>query len=217
LSKQVKLTALPRAAAGKGETNRLRREGRVPAILYGHEVAPAAVSLNERELFRALNGPAGRNAMIALDLEGTTTLVVARDIQRHAVRRDILHIDLLAVDRDVKIDVEIPVHLTGVEDVARDGGFLNQVRHAVPISVRPLDTPDFIELSVAGMGIGDVKRLGDIVALLPAGADIADDPDRVIVTINAPAGGGPVEGEGDAGDGAATSAASVPADGDAAA
>jgi len=64
----------------------------------------------------------------------------------------------------------------------------------VPIRVRPLDTPDFIELSVAGMGIGDVKRLADIVSLLPAGAEIGDDPDRVIVTINAPAGGGTAEG-----------------------
>jgi large subunit ribosomal protein L25 len=216
LSKQVKLTALPRAAAGKGETNRLRREGRVPAILYGHEVEPTAVSLDERQLFHALNGPAGRNALIALDVEGTTTLVIARDIQRHAVRRDVLHIDLLAVDRDVKIDVEIPVHLIDVDDVARDGGFLNQVRHSVPISVRPLDTPDFIELSVAGMGIGDVKRLGDIVSMLPAGSDIADDPDRVIVTINAPAGGGEDAGDG-AADGEAAPAGDAPADGDAAA
>jgi large subunit ribosomal protein L25 len=213
LSKQVKLTALPRTSAGKGATNRLRREGRVPAILYGHEVEPTAVSVNERELFHALNGPAGRNALIALDVEGSTTLVVARDIQRHAVRRDVLHIDLLAVDRDVRIDVEVPVHLTGVDDVARDGGFLNQVRHSVPISVRPLDTPDFIELSVAGMGIGDIKRLGDLVSILPAGAVIADDPDRVIVTITAPAGGGPDEGAG----GDAATASPAAADGDAAA
>jgi large subunit ribosomal protein L25 len=220
LSKQVKLTALPRAAAGKGETNRLRREGRVPAILYGYKVVPTAVSLNERELFHALHGPAGRNATIALDVEGVTTLVVARDIQRHALRRDVLHIDLLAVDRDVKIDVEVPVHLTGVDDVARDGGFLNQVRYVVPINVRPLDTPDFIELSVAGMGIGDVKRLGDLVALLPDGAEIADDPDRVIVTINAPAGAeasDTTESAGDTAEGEAAAAGSAPADGDAAA
>jgi large subunit ribosomal protein L25 len=217
LSKQVKLSALPRTAAGKGETNRLRRAGRVPAILYGHEVEPTAVSVDERQLFHALNGPAGRNALIALEVEGSTTLVVARDIQRHAVRRDVLHIDLLAVDRDVRIDVEIPVHLIDVDDVARDGGFLNQVRHAVPISVRPLDTPDFIELSVAGMGIGDVKRLGDIVSMLPAGAEIADDPDRVIVTINAPAGGG-IDGAVDgAADGEAAAGGDAPADGDASA
>jgi large subunit ribosomal protein L25 len=194
VSEQVKLSATPRTSAGKGESKRLRRAGRVPAILYGHRVEPTPLSVDERELFHALNGPAGRNALIALTLEGRTTLVVARDLQRHAVRRDVMHLDLYAVDQDQMIDVELPVHLVGVDDVARDGGFLNHVRHVVPIRVRPLDTPDFIELSVAGMGIGDVKRLADIVALLPAGAEIADDPDRVIVTINAPAGGGTAEG-----------------------
>ncbi len=191
MSEQVKLSAMPRASAGKGATNRLRREGRVPAIIYGHKVEPTPVSVDARELFHALNGPAGRNALIRLDLEGTTTLVVARDLQRHALRRDIMHLDLLAVDQDQQIDVEVPVNLIDVEDVARDGGYLNQVRMVVPIRVRPMDTPDFIELSVAGMGIGDVKRLADIVELLPAGTDLGDDPDRVIVTINAPAGGGP--------------------------
>ncbi len=193
MSKQVTLTALPRAAAGKGESNRLRRDGRVPAIVYGHEVEPTPVSVDARELFHALNGPAGRNALIALELEGRTTLVVARDLQRHAVRRDVLHLDLLAVDQDQQIDIEVPIHLVGLDDVQRDGGYLNHVRHVVPIRVRPLDTPDFIELSVAGMGIGDVRRLGDVAALLPAGAEIGDDADRVIVTINAPAGGGTSE------------------------
>lgn len=188
MSKQVKLSALVRAGAGKGEASRLRREGRVPAILYGHGVEPTAVSVDDRELFHALHGPAGRNALIALDVEGRTTLVVARDLQRHPVKRHVLHVDLLAVDQDQQIDIEVAVHLVDVDDVQRDGGYLNHVRHYVPIRVRPLDTPDFLEVSVAGMSIGDVKRLGDVAALLPAGAEIGDDADRVIVTITAPAG-----------------------------
>ena len=214
MSEQVKLIATPRAASSKGETNRLRREGRVPAIVYGHRVDPMPVSVDARELFHALNGPAGRYALIKLELEGRTTLVVARDLQRHAVRRDVLHLDLLAVDQDQQIEVEIPVHLVDVDDVARDGGYLNQVRMVVPIRVRPLDTPDFIELSVAGMGVGDVKRLADLADRLPAGAELADDPDREIVTINAPAGGGTAEGSAEDGGAAAGAAA---ADGDAAA
>jgi large subunit ribosomal protein L25 len=203
LSTTTKLVAQPRTAAGKGETKRLRRSGRVPAILYGHGVEPAAVSVNERELYHVLHGPAGRNVLIALELDGTSVLTVVRDLQRHAVRRETLHVDFLAVDRDQRIDVEVPVHLVDVDDVQRDGGFLNHVRHVVPISVRPMDTPDFFEVSVAGMGIGDVKRLGDLVSLLPEGAEIADDPDRVVVTITAPAGGGAEGGEDQPTDGAA--------------
>jgi large subunit ribosomal protein L25 len=189
LSEQIKLAAKTRAAAGKGETNRLRREGRVPAIIYGHRVDPTPVSVDGRELFHVLNGPAGKNALIALDVEGRTTVVVARDLQRHPVRREIIHLDLYAVDQDQQIDVSVPVHLIDVDQLARDGGYMNQVRMVAPIRVRPMDTPDFIELSVAGMGVGDVKRLADILTLLPAGAELGDDPDRVIVTINAPAGG----------------------------
>jgi large subunit ribosomal protein L25 len=208
LSEQITLAARTRAAAGKGETNRLRREGRVPAIVYGHKVDPTPVSVDGRELFHALNGPAGKNAVIALDIEGTTTTVVARDLQRHPVRREIIHLDLYAVDQAQQIDVSIPVHLVGVEDLARDGGYMNQVRMVAPIRVRPSDVPDFIELSVAGMGIGDVKRLGDILELLPKGAELGDDPDRVIVTINAPAGGG----TGDASAGEATAEAAPTGD-----
>jgi large subunit ribosomal protein L25 len=185
LSKQVKLTAQPRAAAGKGETNRLRRSGRVPAILYGFAVEPTAVSVDDRE-------------------------------QRHALRRDTLHVDFVAVDRNARIEVDVPIHLVDLDDVARDGGYVNHVRHAVPIQVRPLDTPDFIELSVAGMAIGDVKRLGDIIPMLPEGAEMADDADRVIVTITAPTGGGATE-DAEEGDGAAAAATEGAADGDAAA
>lgn len=213
MSKQVTLSAVPRTGAGKGESNRLRREGRVPAILYGRGVEPTPVSVDAREAFHALNGPAGRNALIALEVEGRTVLVVARDLQRHPVKRDLLHLDLLAVDEDQQIDIEVAVHLVDLDEVERDGGYLNHVRHFVPIRVRPLDVPDFLELSVAGMGIGDVKRLGDITGLLPAGAEIGDDPDRVIVTINAPAGGGATEeaGEAEEADGAAEGEA-APAD-----
>ena len=203
MSSQIKLSAQPRTSTGKGDAKRLRHQGRVPAILYGHGVEPTSVSVDDRDLYRALHRPAGTNALIALDAGDGTVLTVVRDIQRHAVRRDLMHVDFLAVDRDVRIDVEVPVHLIDVDDVARDGGFLNHVRHVVPISVRPLDTPDFLEVSVAGMGIGDVKRLGDLIALLPEGAEIADDPDRVVVTINAPAGGGPADD--------APAAAAVPA------
>jgi large subunit ribosomal protein L25 len=187
LSKQVSLPAQPRTSVGKGDAKRLRRDGRVPAILYGHGIEPRSVSVDERELYRALHGPAGRNALIALDAGDGPVLSVVRDIQVHPVRRDYLHVDFVAVDRTARIEVEVPVHLVGQDDLVRDGGFLNQVRQVVPILVRPLDTPDFIELSVAGMGVGDVKRLEDVVALLPEGAELADDPDRVIVTINAPA------------------------------
>jgi large subunit ribosomal protein L25 len=188
VSTQVRLTATRREHPGKSDAGRLRRGGRVPAALYGVGVTPAAISVDARELSQAIRGPAGVNALVALEVDGAApVLTVLRDLQRHPVKGAYLHLDFVAVDADALIEVEVPVHLVDEDRLERDGGFMNHVRHVVPIRVRPLDTPDFLELSVAGMGIGDVKRLGDLVALLPAGAEIADDADRVVVTINAPA------------------------------
>ena len=188
MSTQIRLSATRRARPGKSDAGRLRREGRVPAALYGVGVAPAAVSVDARELAQAIRGPAGVNALVALEVDGAApVLTVLRDLQRHPIKGAFVHLDFVAVDADALIEVDVPVHLVDEDRLARDGGFMNHVRHVVPIRVRPLDTPDFLELSVAGMGIGDVRRLGDLVALLPSGAEIADDPDRVVVTINAPA------------------------------
>ena len=188
MSTQIRLSATRRERPGKSDAGRLRREGRVPAALYGVGVTPTAVSVDARDLSQAIRGPAGVNALIALEVDGAApVLTVLRDLQRHPIKRAFVHLDFVAVDADALIEVDIPVHLVDEEQLARDGGFLNHVRHVVPIRVRPLDTPDFLELSVAGMGIGDVKRLGDLVTLLPSGAELADDADRVVVTINAPA------------------------------
>ena len=188
MSTQVRLSATRRERPGKSDAGRLRRAGRVPAALYGVGVTPSAVSVDARELSQIVRGPAGINALVALEVDGAApVLTVLRDLQRHPIKGSYVHLDFVAVDTDALIEVDVPVHLVDEDRLERDGGFLNHVRHVVPIRVRPLDTPDFLELSVAGMGIGDVKRLGDLVTLLPGGAEIADDPDRVVVTINAPA------------------------------
>ena len=201
MSTQVRLSATRREHPGKSDAGRLRRAGRVPAALYGVGVTPTAISVDARELAQIVRGPAGINALVGLEVDGAAPVTtVLRDLQRHPVKGSYLHLDFVAVDADALIEVEVPVHLADEDRLERDGGFLNHVRHVVPIRVRPIDTPDFITLSVAGMGIGDVKRLGDLVDLLPAGAEIADDPDRVVVTINAPAvaveTGGPAEAAG---------------------
>jgi large subunit ribosomal protein L25 len=184
VSKQVSLTAEPRTELGKGPTGRLRRTGRVPAIIYGFEVEPTAVHVDALELYHALHTEAGRNVMIRLQHDGDTTLVFARDLQIHPVRQEVVHVDFLAVDRNAQISVEVPVHLVGEEDTADDDGVLNQVLYTVPIAVKPLDVPNYLELDVTGMAIGDVKRVEDLT--LPEGADFEIEPERTVVTINAP-------------------------------
>lgn len=186
MSNQIKLAIEKRDAKGKGASGRLRKLGRMPAIMYGYNIEPTAVSVNTLELFHALHTEAGRNALLQIELDGETHLAVARDLQTNPVRGDYLHVDLLAVDKDQPISVEIPVHLVDEEDAASDGGVLNQILYTVSILVRPLDVPNAMELSVAGMAIGDVRRVEDLADQLPAGADFDIEPERTVVTVNAP-------------------------------
>ena len=189
MSNQVSLKAEVRTQLGKGPTNRLRKTGKVPGIIYGYEVEPTSVAVNALELYHALHGPAGTNVLITLQVEGDDGihLCVARDIDRHPTRGDIRHMDFLAVDQNERIVVEVPVHLTDVDDVQKDtGGVVNHVLYTVPIIVRPLDTPNYLELSVAGMEIGDVKRIEDLRAILPEAAEFDIDPERTVVTVNPP-------------------------------
>jgi large subunit ribosomal protein L25 len=186
LSKQVHLKAAARTEQGKGAAGRLRKQGRVPGIMYGFEVEPTAVSVDALELYHALHTEAGHNAMLRLDVDGDEHLTIARDLQYHPVRGEVLHVDFLAVDTKAQISVEVPVHLTGEDDLGDDQGVINQVLYTVPILVRPLDVPNYVELDIAGMEIGDVKRVEDLRAVLPEGGEFDIDPERTVVTINAP-------------------------------
>lgn len=220
MSNQVTLQAEPRTQLGKGPTNRLRKEGRVPAIMYGAGVQPTSLSVDALELYHALHTEAGTNVLLRVEVDGDTQLCVARDIDRHPVRGDVRHVDLLAIDRSTRITVDIPVHLTGTEDAAKDGGVLNHVLYTVPIVVSPMDTPNNFELDVAGMVIGDVKRVEDLRGFLPEGAEFDIEPERTVVTVNPPDILQEADGEaapGDAvvgGEAAASDASEVPADGE---
>jgi large subunit ribosomal protein L25 len=184
MSNQIELAVAPRAHTGKGAAGRARREGLVPGVLYGYETEPAAVSVNALELYHALHTAAGTNVLLRVDFDGEEHLCVARDIQRHAVRGDVQHLDLLAVDKNATIVVDVPVHL--IDEPADLEGVVNQILTTVPINVPPLLTPNSIELSIAGMTIGDVKRVEDLRGTLPEGANFDIDPDRTIVTVNPP-------------------------------
>jgi large subunit ribosomal protein L25 len=185
LSNQVKLTAEPRSDKGKGAAGRLRKQGRVPGILYGYEVEPTSVSVDALELYHVLHTEAGRNVLIRLEVGDEAYLTVARDVQHHPIRGETLHVDFLAVDRDVQIAVEIPIHLVDEDDAATEG-IVNQVLYTVPAMVKPMEVPNFLELSVAGMEIGDVKRVADLQDQLPTDAEFDVDLERTVVTINAP-------------------------------
>ncbi len=186
MSNQVQLHAETRLQHGKGASGRLRKQGKVPAILYGYQVEPQAVTVDALALFASLRTDAGANVLIRLEVDGETHLTVARDLTRHPVRGEALHVDFIAVDKDSQISVEVPIHFTDEEETAEDDGVVNVILYTVTLLTKPLEVPNFLELSLAGLEIGDVKRVEDLREQLPDGAEFDIDPERTVVTINAP-------------------------------
>jgi large subunit ribosomal protein L25 len=181
MAEQVTLTAQPRAGGGKGEARRLRREGRVPAVAYGSSLPATSVSVDGLELYHALRTDAGLNALIRLHIGGDVHLTLARELQRHPVRRDILHVDFVAVDRTRKVTVDVPIHLQGHAAGADEGGVVDQALFTASVEVLPLEVPDELALDITDMQVGDVKRLSDLP--LPEGVTLLDDPERAVVSV----------------------------------
>lgn len=186
MADQVTLAARLRVGSGKGEARALRREGRVPAIAYGADLdEPRAISVDALDLYHALHTDAGLNAIINLEVEGQEQLVIARELQRHPVKRHLLHADFVTVSRLVRITVDVPVVTVGTAPGEEEGGVVEQQLHAIPVQVLPLEVPDQIVLDISDLQVGDVKRVEDLV--LPEGVVSLEDPERTVVTVVVPA------------------------------
>lgn len=186
MATQVILKAETRDEIGKGASKRLRKTGRVPAILYGADIGSQSCHVDALELYHALHTDAGANVLIRLQVADDEHLSIIREVQRHAVRGDVLHIDFQNVDRNELYPADIPVHLENEESPRQEGGVVNLVLYTVPIHVRPLDTPNEFTLDLEGLEIGDVLRVEDLADQLPEGAEFDIELERTVVTINAP-------------------------------
>ncbi|HMJ33313.1 MAG TPA: 50S ribosomal protein L25 [Baekduia sp.] len=168
-----------RKAAHSRETRRLRRSGQVPGVLYGGAEGPVAFAVAERTLRHAL---AGKGAVLELSIDGGAgTPAVLKDSQRHPVRGEIMHIDLLRVDLTVAIEATVPVHLVGDAQAPGiiEGGILEHVTRELTIEALPNDIPEYIEVDVSKMEMNATIQLADIDA--PAGITLLDDPDATVL------------------------------------
>ncbi|RMI37486.1 50S ribosomal protein L25/general stress protein Ctc [Streptomyces triticirhizae] len=175
----VKISAETRSEFGKGAARRIRREGRVPAVIYGHGGDPVHVTLPGHELMMALKNS---NVLITLDIEGREELVIPKAVQREAIRGFLVHTDLLVVKRGEKVTVEIPVLTEG--ELAPGGGLLEHVLNTLPVEAEATNIPESVTVSVAGLSIGDSVLAKDVP--LPAGSSLAVDPDEVVVQVLQP-------------------------------
>jgi large subunit ribosomal protein L25 len=163
MAQQITLTAERRADKGSPAARRLRAKGRVPAVIYGHGRPPEALSVSQAELEKALIGVAAASTVIDLTMDGKPVKTLIREIQRTAVRREILHVDFYEIHADEKIKLKVPVHLVGTPDGVRNaGGVLDQVLREIEIEVLPTQIPERIELDVSALTIGKSLHVRDI-------------------------------------------------------
>ncbi len=183
---QVTLSAQPRAAFGTRPSRRLRREGLVPATVYGKDADAKSITVNGRELYSALHTEAGRNALINLEIEGDEkVLAVAREVQRHPVRGEVIHLDLIQISLDEKIAAEVGVEYIGTpEGVRADGGFVEAIANTVNISALPTAIPGSIVVDIEAMLTGDTLKVSDLPEI--EGVEYTDDADRPLVTVLLP-------------------------------
>lgn len=164
---------------GTRSSRRMRREGTVPATLYGLGQSAQTVAVAWRELRRVLTTDAGVNAFIHLEVDGRRQATLVKEIQRHPVRREVVHVDFLRVDPKKTLDVEVSVELTGeAEAVTRAGGIVQQLIHSLVVSTRPDNIPNSLELDISDMTLDGELRVRDLV--LPAGVTTDADPDDVV-------------------------------------
>ena len=178
---EVTLVAEIGRPTGSRSSNRLRREGKVPAIVYGHGSDPLSVAVNARELRAALSTEAGSNALIYLPVDGDKHVTLARELQRHPVRHTVTHVDFVLVNLDEDVQVDVPIHLEGdAEEVHRENGTIEQVLFNLPVSCKPTNIPSGLTYDVSGMVVGDTIKVSDLA--LPAGVVTELDPEEPVAT-----------------------------------
>lgn len=166
---------------GSSSSRRLRAEGKIPGIVYGHGTEPVPIAVAGRALRVALSGDAGTNALLSLRADGKTYLAIARELQRHPVRGTISHVDFQIVRRDEVIGADVPIVLNGEAiEVQHGDGILDQQLFTLPVHAKPADIPTHVDIDISGLTIGGVIRVGDLV--LPDGVTSDLDDEAPIVT-----------------------------------
>ena len=173
---EVRIVAEPRTEFGKGAARRVRRAGRVPAIVYGHGTETRHVTLPGHELLMALKTP---NVLIEVaGLSGRPQLTLPKAVQRDPLRGAIEHVDLIMVRHGEKVTVEVPVQVSGEVE---PGGLLDQQMVRLPVEAEATQIPQAIEVSVEGMDIGDAVHAGDLT--LPQGVTLVAEPEALVLHV----------------------------------
>jgi large subunit ribosomal protein L25 len=176
---EITLVAETGRAIGTSDSKRVRRDGRIPAVIYGHGMDALPISVDARDFRIALSGGAGLNQLLSLDIEGKNHLALARVLQRHPVRNTVIHIDFQVVRRDEIVSADVTIVLTGEAKAVGSDGVIEHPLTQLTVNANPGSIPDEIVIDISDMTIGTTIRVGDLV--LPDGVTTDVDPDEPVV------------------------------------
>ncbi len=184
---QETLRALKRTGSGSRPARRMRRDGHIPAVVYGKGVDTQPIAVESRALHGVLHTDAGLNALINVEIDGgSNILTVARELQRDPVRGDITHLDFIKVSLDVEIEAEVGIEYTGTPiGIKEEGGFVETIETSVSILALPTAIPSSITVDISELGIGDLIKVEDLPAI--DGVTYTTDADRPLLTVLLPA------------------------------
>jgi large subunit ribosomal protein L25 len=189
MSEQLTLSAEARERAGKGASRDLRNQGRVPAVVYGERQEPLSIHLEEKALVRILHSGHFMNSVVMIDVGGSQTRTLPKDVQFHPVTDRPMHVDFLRIAEHATVTVAVPINFVN-EEASRGlkrGGVLNAVRHELELVCDAAEIPEEVVIDLAGLDIGDSIHISNVT--LPEGATSAiTDRDFTIATIVAPSG-----------------------------
>lgn len=187
MSDTLHLSAETRDRAGKGASRALRRDGRVPAVIYGNKQDPQGIHLNARELMKQLMTGHFMNSVIMVDVGGTKVRTLAKDVAFDVVTDQPIHVDFLRIAKDATVTVAVPVVFNNEDDapgIKRDGGVLNVVTHEIELTVEASNIPTEIVVDLTGREVGESIHLSDVT--LPNGAEATAEDSVTVATITQP-------------------------------
>ncbi len=187
------LKAEPRNELGKSASRRLRRSGRIPGTVYGANKEPQSISLLHDEVLHQLDHEAFYSSVLTINVSAESERVVVKDLQRHPYKLEILHIDFLRIDEKQKITMRVPIHFLNEQQcmgVKSGGGVVSRIMTELEISCLPADLPEYIDVDLANVNVGEAVHLSDIV--LPEGVEIyalqhgGDSSSSAVASVNVP-------------------------------
>ena len=184
---RLELTAETREVSSKGQIKEMRKRDYVPAVVYGKKVDNTLLSVNRKELIQALNTSAGANVLIDLKIEGgkkRKETVMVKELQRDPVKDIFLHVDFIGISLEDKLQVKVPISFNGEPVGVKEGGVPSIQLREVIVETLPTDIPEFLEVDISPLNIGDSLNVSDLQ--IPKGAQVVGDPDETIISVLAP-------------------------------